>query len=209
MNNDTINQETHDYQRAYKACYPCRKRKSRCEKDQPWTPGAPCKRCKREMRDCVFPTERADSRKTTAAKSRRPEQTDNVVDANASEAPFQTHSNFVQDVSESPASATLPASSGGGASLGGFSDSMMRTVLSNGNDALAALFEPVGEGHGPSQNRAAGGSTFAATMNGSVRKDMPTIEDVKKWPAHRLWNLCRFVKQGWFSPNEGLFFVEK
>jgi len=50
-------QPTSDSQRAYKACIPCRTRKAKCDlagNDRP-----PCVRCRREMRECVFSSERA------------------------------------------------------------------------------------------------------------------------------------------------------
>lgn len=45
------------FQRAYKACEPCRVRKSKCELDDSGEP--PCTRCRRELRTCVFSSERS------------------------------------------------------------------------------------------------------------------------------------------------------
>lgn len=50
------------YQRTYKACIPCRQRKAKCDlgSGSDGLPiGPPCARCRRELRDCVFPEKRA------------------------------------------------------------------------------------------------------------------------------------------------------
>lgn len=50
------------YQRTYKACIPCRQRKAKCDlgTDPDGLPiGPPCARCRRELRECVFPEKRA------------------------------------------------------------------------------------------------------------------------------------------------------
>ena len=50
------------YQRTYKACIPCRQRKAKCDlgTGPDGLPiGPPCARCRREMRECVFPEKRA------------------------------------------------------------------------------------------------------------------------------------------------------
>jgi hypothetical protein len=47
-----------DFKRAYKACINCRQRKAKCILD-PEELKPPCQRCKREMRECVFRSERS------------------------------------------------------------------------------------------------------------------------------------------------------
>lgn len=50
------------YRRTYKACIPCRQRKAKCDlgAGPDGLPiGPPCARCRREMRQCVFPEKRA------------------------------------------------------------------------------------------------------------------------------------------------------
>lgn len=117
----------------------------------------------------------------------------------------QPSTNYVQSESELP---TSPIFSGDHAGLSGFSSSMMRTVISTGNDALAALFEPVGDGHTPSSSHVATGPAPATESTTFPPGRVPVIEAMEKWPVHELWNVCRFVKQGWFSPNEALFLVD-
>lgn len=50
------------YQRTYKACIPCRRRKAKCELGSGADGlqyGPPCLRCRREQRDCQFSEKRA------------------------------------------------------------------------------------------------------------------------------------------------------
>ncbi|KAF6812425.1 hypothetical protein CSOJ01_05130 [Colletotrichum sojae] len=47
---------TRNFRRSYKACKLCRRKKIRCITDGP---GKSCLRCKRELRECVFPVERS------------------------------------------------------------------------------------------------------------------------------------------------------
>ncbi|KAJ5090028.1 hypothetical protein N7532_008712 [Penicillium argentinense] len=60
------------YQRTYKACIPCRARKAKCDlgTGPDGLPiGPPCARCRREMRECVFPEKRAWERSRKRGRS--------------------------------------------------------------------------------------------------------------------------------------------
>lgn len=60
------------YQRTYKACIPCRQRKAKCDlgTGPDGLPiGPPCARCRREMRECVFPEKRAWERSRKRGRS--------------------------------------------------------------------------------------------------------------------------------------------
>ncbi|KAJ5513339.1 Peptidase T2 asparaginase 2 [Penicillium fimorum] len=60
------------YQRTYKACIPCRQRKAKCDlgTGPDGLPiGPPCARCRRELRECVFPEKRAWERSRKRARS--------------------------------------------------------------------------------------------------------------------------------------------
>ncbi len=56
--NGSKQNEQRQYQRAYKACTGCRKRKAKCELVA-GTTGPPCVKCRRELRECIFTAERA------------------------------------------------------------------------------------------------------------------------------------------------------
>lgn len=58
-----------DFQRVYKACDSCRKKKIRCVLgDSKGPPGPPCVRCRREMRECVISTERSTRKRDTRGR---------------------------------------------------------------------------------------------------------------------------------------------
>src|SRR5271167_2243583 len=45
----------HTFIRSYQACVPCRKRKVKCDLGDPGNPtDPPCRRCRREHKDCYF-----------------------------------------------------------------------------------------------------------------------------------------------------------
>lgn len=108
-------------------------------------------------------------------------------------------------------------------------DRVMRTIVTSSNDALGLLFQAVEErnpaarrdsqgrrfdgesdsdnlrGHGsPNQHRTPR-SVFSASMsaqNPPEQLSSPTPELLK------LWNRCRFVKQGWFSAREAITYID-
>lgn len=63
-----------DYQRAYKACINCRNRKAKCilSSDENGHLVPPCKRCQREMRECVFRAERSWKRAKSSPEPNAP-----------------------------------------------------------------------------------------------------------------------------------------
>lgn len=67
------------YQRTYKACIPCRRRKAKCELGtgpDGLPHGPPCLRCRREQRDCQFSAKRAWAR---SEEKRKRGETDSVL----------------------------------------------------------------------------------------------------------------------------------
>lgn len=183
------------YHRAYKACVACRQRKSRCEVDDAWAPGRPCKRCKRRMKECVFPADRVASKASLRRDSGAQEQ----QQARPSDC-IAVATPATQD--SSPSQGSRRQVSVGPDGLGehrddaGVGDSVMRTMISSGSDAMDVLFDPVR--HGPQAS-----SSEAAQTPLTVRVPCSTS------PIHDVWNACRFVKQGWFSAEEAIFYVDK
>lgn len=141
-----------DFKRAYKACINCRQRKAKCILDA--TPDGelkpPCQRCKREMRECVFRSERS------WVKRRKPGETREQEDVNLSAingpqqpsiqqptssmsvqsmSPHDVHSRR-SDIMSSPATLRRVSTS-----QPDLAHSVMRTVVSSGSDALNLLFE--------------------------------------------------------------------
>ncbi|CEO60722.1 hypothetical protein PMG11_05290 [Penicillium brasilianum] len=160
------------YQRTYKACIPCRQRKAKCDlgTGPDGLPiGPPCARCRREMRECVFPEKRAWERSRKRGRSLEDNETDispshqTVQYPQDSTSPFQRgwtfarpnpspHNDHSSQIGISPqpmADASIHAQTSPAHSYqenrhrssSNLASSMMRTVVASGNDALSILFE--------------------------------------------------------------------
>ena len=214
--------ELREFQRAYKACIPCRKRKSRCELGaDDYAAGRPCARCRRELKECVFTAERQIAkhhhrRNSSGGSSGRPTTHAGVFD----KAEMPRRRDPVDDDFKMPEQQQPLASPIQRSAANGLPDSMMRTVVSSGSDALNLLFEAAhqqeaaaaaGDQATPltSPNPAAGnaalytptlGSAFSASR---ARLPQPSTSDVGC-----VWNACRFVKMGWFSASEAVLLID-
>ncbi len=124
-----------EFQRAYKACIQCRKRKARC--DLGGTSSPPCARCRREHRECVFSSERSynsvkrhknDKRvqRSSTASLIHTQYIDAVVDGR--EGDTVAPEKELQLSTETHPQDAVPKAN--------LTKSVMQTVVSNGNDAL-------------------------------------------------------------------------
>lgn len=147
-----------DFKRAYKACINCRQRKAKCILDA--NPEGelkpPCQRCKREMRECVFRSERSWVKRRKPGEARAEETT--AIDDTA---PAQANGTGITPPTSRPLSIphyiASPADSSHSrrsesllspatlrrvsTSQPDLAHSVMRTVVSSGSDALNLLFE--------------------------------------------------------------------
>ena len=229
-----------EYQRAYQACESCRKKKSRCIINADGQP--PCSRCQREHRECHFGLGRPWSkrRKTDASESHDyiPRETGDLSEAQRTEPPC----------SEIPSSRlSKEPTDSGSAGAGGsgfdeksatdyppslarnnespttlrrnsFNQSVMRTVVSSGSDALNLLFEAANHTAGNEQGTE--GNTLHDTVSlpeaGTTRvppssATSPAIYD--RLPnlqpdVLEVWNAYRFVKMGWLCAEEACNYVD-
>lgn len=156
----TSKKRTHpdDFKRAYKACINCRQRKAKCILDT--TPEGelkpPCQRCKREMRECIFRSERSWVKRRKPGEARdddHPEEHHvNVPPATngAQHLPTQ-HRASISAQSMSPHDSVHTRRSDimsppthlrrVSTAQPDLSHQVMRTVVSSGSDALNLLFE--------------------------------------------------------------------
>jgi hypothetical protein len=224
------------YQRAYKACIPCRNRKSKCVLGDSGEP--PCIRCRRAMKDCVFDAERAWTKKRRV-----------TTDTDAESPSNETYETSRIDHLASPSSTDQGESSSGGpishhgehvhvdmSTQGDVQsperhvvpdlvDSVMRTVVSNGNDALNLLFQAATREREPTVD-----ASPVATLSPRQSRDHITSASHES-PASRLafappsaaaqvplskvapdvlrlWSCTRFVKMGWLSAVEAVTLVD-
>ena len=182
------------FKRSYVACLGCRSRKVRCVIEAE----PPCARCKREHRECTF------NDRTKTHKGRNPPkwaQSSKSRDIS----PIHNHAPSQRPV---PKFANTPNRPGNPqTSPSTASDHMISTVTSGSADALNLLFgsarpdEPnVGRrerGERPRVNRSVEGMGFTITTLSDPEDDVLDM-----------WDKCRFVRQGWFTAQEAVTYVD-
>lgn len=201
-----------EYQRAYKACIACRKRKAKCDLGS--SGQSPCARCRREHRECIFPAERSGN------PSKRQK-----VGTHGAEHPFDPTDTYSQDYTSpdlagstrfhnNESSDTMSVSPPGPkhGKKTNLDDSVMRTVVSRGNEALDILFEAAAHqerastGNAPSAPSTSvsrpQSSLVAAAQNRAVNLSSATAATLELWAA------CRFISQGWLSAQEAITYID-
>lgn len=226
-----------DFKRAYKACINCRQRKAKCILGTGPDGGElkpPCQRCKREMRECVFRSERSWVKRRKPGEAREDE--DEPVQQNRT-TPAQVSSSMHRpsighgvspvfspglngtnrsDILSPPAPLRRISSS-----QPDLTHSMMRTVVSSGSDALNLLFEAAHHRDAIDNQEASGSQAYETPRSGPGGYDngIPTspFHTFRAQPVQmsapspeilRVWTACRFVQMGWFSAHEAVTYVD-
>lgn len=191
--NSASKKRTHpeDFKRAYKACINCRQRKAKCILGTGPDGGElkpPCQRCKREMRECVFRSERS------WVKRRKPGEARDEDEELTSSRP-QTQPHAPAPVHTQPSPAHRSSLSGHGftpvqspylqghshrsdilsppthlrrvsSSQPDLGHSVMRTVVSSGSDALNLLFEAANHRDAIDNQEANGSQAYETPRSG-------------------------------------------
>ncbi|KAL5121458.1 hypothetical protein ACEQ8H_000530 [Pleosporales sp. CAS-2024a] len=226
-----------DFKRAYKACINCRQRKAKCILGTGPDGGElkpPCQRCKREMRECVFRSERSWVKRRRPGEARENEQDEPVaiqshqppsVHASPLHASYSAHgitpgqsphvNGNQRPDTFSPAhlrrvSSTQPD----------LAHSVMRTVVSSGSDALNLLFEAANHRDAMDNQEQSGSQAYETPRSGATGFDgVPSspFHTFKAQPVQmstpspetlKVWTSCRFVQMGWFSAHEAVTYVD-
>jgi len=228
-----------DFKRAYKACINCRQRKAKCILGAGPDGGElkpPCQRCKREMRECVFRSERS------WVKRRKPGE----VHDNEEEEPARPHSGSISTARPLPMQ--RPSHSAHGltpsqsphmsnhrhailspdshlrrvsSSQGDLAHSVMRTVVSSGSDALNLLFEAAHHRDAMDNEQQSGSQAYETPRSGpsGFENGVPSspFHTFRAQPVQmstpspdtlKTWTSCRFVQMGWFSAHEAVTYVD-
>ncbi|KAF2092820.1 hypothetical protein NA57DRAFT_8111, partial [Rhizodiscina lignyota] len=199
-----------DFQRAYKACLSCRKRKSRCEiSAEDYAAGKPCARCRRELKTCVFTEERPASKQDKASRPREPHGAHTPAPVSAQGSSLGPTEEEDAMLKQAASDRELPEPS----SM--LADSVVRTVVSSGNDALNLLFQAASQRqNGTSDAHLFPSHNGGMDANGTPAARMPSSSAYLARPPAtstdviNVWKSCRFVKMGWFSAEEALWFME-
>ncbi|PIG89499.1 Zn(II)2Cys6 transcription factor [Aspergillus arachidicola] len=201
------------FQRTYKACLACRQRKAKCELGtgpDGLALGPPCAKCRREQRECVFSEKKAWERQKKRGELTRPPLDQDNGNSTLQPSPAESSQRRRQSTS------TL-------------ANSMMRTVVSSGNDALNILFEAaaahskehgngLSESSTPSRNaRSSTGrsNNYESSLNQSIvppevlaKAAQPVEISQASKEVLSVWGACRFVRMGWFTAREAVTFID-
>lgn len=197
------------YQRAYKACVPCRQRKVKCDLG-PGHYNRICKRCDKLKLECHFTAQKPWSRK---GKGMRPTQVGTVntylrlTGLGSTKENSELHvATRVQDMDQGGLSGSQPAL-GEPANGTGISTTVLQKPVSSGKDALDILFDAAVQQKGNSL------SSTATTRDTTPPETSPPcresiLSDIPESEVLRIWQGCRFVKGGWFSAKEAVLFID-
>lgn len=246
-----------DFKRAYKACINCRTRKAKCilgTGPDGVELKPPCQRCRREMRECIFRSERSWVKRRKPGEERDPNEaaaaaakelsviTSRSVPsehADGSGQPAPTHrASMSTNNAYTPTDTHTPRSlerqnsasiltprphhlrriSTSTSQPVDLTNSVMRTVVHSGNDALNLLFEAAHHHNVIENQEAANGSQSYETPRSGhsipnpsspftfkaqpVQMSQPSPETLK------IWTSCRYVQMGWFSAHEAVTYVD-
>lgn len=201
-----------EFQRAYKACETCRKRKSRCILSaEDYAANKPCARCRRELRECVFSVGRhTKSRKVTRQGQERHDQNHTERDmerGGGMPALRRLSSSRIDHQTRTPPNR----------------DTLVRTVVSSGNDALNLLFEAAHHTEAPINESSSQPGAVPEQRAQPVFQENPGSVYTAQTPATssrptglphptsdvlRIWKACRFIKMGWFTAEEAVYLVD-
>ncbi|KAE8354513.1 hypothetical protein BDV28DRAFT_81071 [Aspergillus coremiiformis] len=229
------------YQRTYKACLACRRRKAKCElgTGPDGLPlGPPCAKCRREQRECIFSERKAwgrykkredDASPPARARPRRSNNLE-IGRQESHRVPSRPPSYAEQDQDNNSTLHPSPAeSSQRHQSTSTLANSMMRTVVSSGNDALNILFEAAAahsKEHGiglskssaPSRNAQSPidrSNNYENSLNQSIvppevlaKASRPVEISQASREVLGVWGACRFVRMGWFTAREAVTFID-
>lgn len=189
--------ESRKRRRTYKACFACRSRKGKCELNASGVP--PCLRCRRELRECVFPEHRAAAPRM-ASSGNAPHRDSEGAGADVP----RREQSMVAPYGDTPA--PVPASDHDQALL----QSVVRTVVSSGNDALNVLFQAALEQRDRNQ-ASTGKASRTQAPNTSPHDRQPALPATTSVPQYKLnvWRRSRLVRAGWLTAEEAVMYVDR
>ncbi|KAL3443680.1 hypothetical protein BJX65DRAFT_311654 [Aspergillus insuetus] len=214
---------TPSYKRGYVACIGCRTRKVRCVLGSK----PPCAKCQREHRECVFQRGERTGKRREAPKWARAQS---QRDSNSTPTPTREDERREEVLSEHSRRESVaeirvsnPIDDGNGNGNGNvglhgdaedspLTDPVMSTIFTRPSDALDVLFDAARPGPAQGQAHAGGfpgegafGVSSLVSESGLVAVSALSqpSEDVLD-----LWDKCRFVRQGWFTGQEAVTYLD-
>ncbi|BCS02647.1 uncharacterized protein AKAW2_60911S [Aspergillus luchuensis] len=194
----------YQYQRAYQACIPCARHKTKCKRSDN---AITCERCEKKGIRCMSSSKRPWSRSTpkgnklnTYSPLVTPDaETDpalrmrEIHDVDGSRSPSVTEARRADSLERGIDPEQRRMTSGKD-----FSQSMMETVVSNEQDAMRLLFKAAAPSKHPTE--------VATPLSSRLHSD--SNAEYSYLDALRVWNACRFVRMGWFTAQEAISLME-
>lgn len=180
----------HEFQRTYKACIPCARRKVKCEPAE----GGKCVRCKKKSIDCLFTTKKPWARGARNTPEGTTGPNSRIDDTTSPR--FVKHQVFLPIANSGRLRSVSDHEHGN--QEDGLPTSMLQKVVTSNKDALEILFDAAIRDESQSQ------------LNNSLATNpTPPLPPVATdADALRIWNAYRFVKMGWFSAQEAMALVD-
>ncbi|KAJ5173249.1 hypothetical protein N7492_005842 [Penicillium capsulatum] len=228
------------YQRTYKACIPCRQRKAKCDlgAGPDGLPiGPPCARCRREMRECVFPEKRAWERSRKRARSMEDDELDLSprLDQEPSVHPPGAKQHSGQSQYHDAISPFQQSWAFSGGQSSPQNDHRTQIEVSPGSAPLQLYLGKLDDADGTTAHQdensldesspAIGASSRSGASHQKERGTSSNLESpatFERVPRSictvniseatqdvlQVWEACRFVRMGWFTAAEAVTFID-
>jgi Fungal Zn(2)-Cys(6) binuclear cluster domain len=199
----TTNGEKHTFIRSYQACVPCRKRKVKCDLGDPGSPSdPPCRRCRREHKDCYFQdlrTRKASPPKVDRDVGRSKRIRFDTAKSSTAGSHVMSDSRVESSLADDLFTSTASGTTHLGASLSpkdsAAADRILHKEVHNANEALNLLYEAAAEGRFASDD---GKTNLISLDHRSLSSDDPNTA---------AWRDFWCVKAGWMTSNEARDYI--
>ncbi|KAL4938232.1 hypothetical protein BDV06DRAFT_232034 [Aspergillus oleicola] len=208
-------------EQGYVACINCRARKVRCILGSE----PPCAKCRREHRDCLFQKQERVGKRREAPKwtkqgnsnqgAAEPQQEDRDGNhVSASQSDRSRRDSVAENHVDAPRYDRTDGNPGveNSADVSPLTDPVMSTIFSRPSDALDVLFGAARQVPAPGVDIPAQGSRLDqdAAANPVSESGQVAVSALSQ-PSERvldLWDKCRFVRQGWFTAQEAVTYLD-
>lgn len=205
------------FKRGYVACVGCRSRKVRCVLGNK----PPCTKCVREHRECVFQNTRKPGKHREAPRwteeHRRPTTQAGQVNQDLTTRPAIADSVNLDDqrVHEAAFEISQPGPRNIDNDGQFLSHRVMSSILARPSDALDVLFDAARSEHSPHREPGAprqktGFQSVASQETSGSKSGQISVSELSR-PSEEvldLWDRCRFVRQGWFTAQEAVTYLD-
>ncbi|KAL4886817.1 hypothetical protein BJY04DRAFT_227159 [Aspergillus karnatakaensis] len=222
------NRPSASYKRGYVACLSCRARKVRCVLGSK----PPCAKCQREHRECLFQrtekkgkrreapkwTRQAESMSVDRSSPSQPQDQDEhggnegEDETTGGSEPSRRNSTIEGRQDDDNRNPNSRAHGNGSEEESPLTDPVMSTIFTRPSDALDVLFDaarqvPVQEAGFSAPGTFPGHGAAAKSVSESGQLAVSALSQPSE-EVLDLWDKCRFVRQGWFTAQEAVTYLD-